>query len=79
MLRMTYHLINVTICAKSFQNPLIYGEVMDGTQNIPNNRPYLPLTSKCDLDLGGRGTGVVLDISPYYSDYLCQVSKSLEL
>jgi hypothetical protein len=28
----------VTICAKYFQNPLINEEVMDGTQNIPNNR-----------------------------------------
>jgi hypothetical protein len=34
----------------------------------------------CDLDLGARGAGVVLEISSYYCDYLCQViSKSLEL
>jgi hypothetical protein len=38
VLHMTYHLIIVTICAKYFQNPLIYEEVMDGTQNIPYNR-----------------------------------------
>jgi hypothetical protein len=38
VLRMTYHLIIVTDCAKYFQNPLIYEEVMDGTQNIPYNR-----------------------------------------
>jgi hypothetical protein len=31
------------------------------------------LTSKCDLDLGSRGAGVVLDILSYYCDYLCQV------
>jgi hypothetical protein len=38
------------------------------------------LTSKCDLDLGGRGAGVVLDISSYNCDYLCQViSNFLEL
>jgi hypothetical protein len=29
------------------------------------------LTSKCDLDLGGRGVGVVHDISSYYYYYLC--------
>jgi hypothetical protein len=38
MLPMTYHLIIVAICAKYLQNPLIYEEVMDGIQNIPNNR-----------------------------------------
>jgi hypothetical protein len=32
VLRMTYHLIIVTIGAKYFQNYLIYGEVMGGTQ-----------------------------------------------
>jgi hypothetical protein len=35
VLRMTCHLIIVTICAKYFQNPLIYEEVMNGTHNIP--------------------------------------------
>jgi hypothetical protein len=40
VLRMTYHLIIVTICAKYFQNPLIYEEVMDRTQNIPKYRIY---------------------------------------
>jgi hypothetical protein len=54
---MTYHLIIVTICAKYFQNPLIYEEVMDRTQNIPYNRLLT-----FDLDLEGRGAGVVLDI-----------------
>jgi hypothetical protein len=38
VLCMTYRLIIVTICAKYFQNPLIYEEVMDRTQNIPYNR-----------------------------------------
>jgi hypothetical protein len=33
-----YCLIIVTICAKYIQNPLIYEEVMYGTQNIPYNR-----------------------------------------
>jgi hypothetical protein len=28
----------VTICAKYFQNPLNYEEVIDRTQNIPYNR-----------------------------------------
>jgi hypothetical protein len=37
VLRMTYHLIIVTISAKYFLNPLIYEEVKDGTQNIPYN------------------------------------------
>jgi hypothetical protein len=32
MLHMTYHLIIVTICAKYFQNPLNYKEVLDRTQ-----------------------------------------------
>jgi hypothetical protein len=36
----TYHLIIVTICAKLFQNPLNYEEVLDRTQNIPYNRLY---------------------------------------
>jgi hypothetical protein len=34
VLRMTHCLINVTICAKYFQNALIYENVMDRTQNI---------------------------------------------
>jgi hypothetical protein len=35
---------------------------------------------KCDLDLGGRDTGVTHDISSYHCDNLCQVfSKSLDL
>jgi hypothetical protein len=38
VLRMTYHFIIVTICVKYFQNPSIYEEVIDGTQNIPYNR-----------------------------------------
>jgi hypothetical protein len=36
VLRMTYRLIIVTICAKYFQNPLNYEE--DLTQNIPYYR-----------------------------------------
>jgi hypothetical protein len=40
----------------------------------------LALTSKCDLDLGGRGAVVVHDISSYYCNYLLQVfSNTLEL
>jgi hypothetical protein len=46
----THRLIN--ICAKYFQNPLNYEEVIDRTQNIPYNRQCQSLTSKCDL--GGR-------------------------
>jgi hypothetical protein len=51
---MTHRLIIVTICAKYLQNPLIYEKVMDRTQNIPYNRICLSLTSKCDLNIGGR-------------------------
>jgi hypothetical protein len=78
VLCMTYHLINITICAKYFQNPLIYEEVMDGTQYILYNRLCQPLTSKCDLDLGGRCAGVVPDILSYYCDYLCLVISKTE-
>jgi hypothetical protein len=35
VLRMTHRLIIVTICAKYFQNPLIYEKVMDRTQKYP--------------------------------------------
>jgi hypothetical protein len=53
---------------------------MDWTQNIPYNRICKSLTSTCDLDLGGRDTGVTHDISSYHCDYFCQVlSKSLDL
>jgi hypothetical protein len=38
VLCMTYRLIIVTICAKYFQNPLNYEEVIDRTQNIPYYR-----------------------------------------
>jgi hypothetical protein len=38
VLRMTHCLIDMTICAKYFQNALIYENVMDRTQNIPYNR-----------------------------------------
>jgi hypothetical protein len=65
----------VTICPKYFQNILIYEEVMDGKQNIPYNRLCKPLTSKCDIDLGGRGTGVVFDISSYCCNFLCLIFK----
>jgi hypothetical protein len=34
---MTYCLITLAICAKYFQNPLIYEKAMDRTQNIPYN------------------------------------------
>jgi hypothetical protein len=77
VLCMTYRLIIVTICAKLFQNPLNYE---DWTQNIPFNRLCLFFTSKRDLDLEGRETGVAHDTSSYNSDYLCQVfSKSFDL
>jgi hypothetical protein len=73
VLHMKYHLIIVTIYAKCIQNPLIYEEVIYWTQNILYNSICLPLTSKCDLNLGGRVDGVVFDISSYYCDNLCQV------
>jgi hypothetical protein len=80
MLRMTFHLIIVTTVPSIFQNPLIYKEVMDRTQNIPNNRLCKHFTSKCDIDIRGKDAVVVLDISSYYCDFLCQViSKSLKL
>jgi hypothetical protein len=80
VLRLTYRLIIVIICAKYSQNPMIYEKVMDWTQNIPYNRLCKSLTSTCDLDIGGRDAGVVLDISSYYCDFLCQeFSKSLDL
>jgi hypothetical protein len=78
VLRMTYRLIIVTFCAKYFQNPLNYKEVIDWTQNIPYNGLCSSLTSKCDL--GGRDPCFVHDISSYYCNYLCQVFlKSLYL
>jgi hypothetical protein len=59
---------------------MIYENVMNWTQNILYNRLCKSLTSKCDIDLEGRGTGVLLDILSYYCDYLCQgISISLEL
>jgi hypothetical protein len=41
------HLIIETICAKYFQNPLNYEEVIDWTQNIPYNRLCKSLTILC--------------------------------
>ena len=38
VLRLTHCLIIVNICAKCFQNPLIYKKVMDRTKKIPYNR-----------------------------------------
>jgi hypothetical protein len=78
VLCMRYRLIIVTICAKYFQNPLNYEEVIDQTQNIPYNRLCQSLTSKCDL--GGKDPCFAPDISSYYRDYLCKVFlKSLDL
>jgi hypothetical protein len=77
---MTYRLIIETICAKYFQIPLNYEEVLDWTQNKPYNRLCKFLTSTCDLDLGGRDTDDMHNISSNHFDYLCQVfSKSLHL
>jgi hypothetical protein len=44
-----------------------------GHKNIPYNRLCKILTSKWDLDLGGRDAGVAHDILSCYSDYLCLV------
>jgi hypothetical protein len=38
---LTYRLIIVIFCAKYFQNPSNYEEVIDGTQNIPYNKLML--------------------------------------
>jgi hypothetical protein len=43
VLRMTHPLIIVTICAKYFQNPLIYEKVMDWTQNIDPGTDYVSI------------------------------------
>jgi hypothetical protein len=52
---------------------------MDRTQNMSYNKPCLALTSKCDVDLEGKGLGVLHDMSSNYCENLCQViSKSLE-
>jgi hypothetical protein len=37
------------------QNSLNYEEVLDRKQNMPYNRLCIALTSKCDLEPGGRG------------------------
>jgi hypothetical protein len=68
VLCMTYRLINITICAKYFQNPFNNVEVIDQTQNIPYNRLCQSLTFKCDL--GGRDPCFAPDISSYYCDNL---------
>jgi hypothetical protein len=38
LLHMAQRLIIVNICAKYLQNPFIYEEVIDRTQNIPFNK-----------------------------------------
>jgi hypothetical protein len=63
VLCMAYRLIIVTICAKYFQNPLNYEEVIDGTQNLPYFRLLIfefGGVTKCDL--GGRDPCFVPDI-----------------
>jgi hypothetical protein len=60
LLRLTCRLVIVNICAEYFQNPLINVKVMNWTQNIPYNRPYASLTSKCYLDFGGRQLDIVV-------------------
>jgi hypothetical protein len=49
VLLMTYHLIIVTICAKYFQNPLIYEEAIDLPINYVN---ILPLSVTLKLEVG---------------------------
>jgi hypothetical protein len=57
VLRMTYYLITVTICAKNIQNPLIYEEVMYGTQtiyiiHITDSLNIWPLSVTLTLEVG---------------------------
>jgi hypothetical protein len=53
----------IPICAKYFQNPFKYVEVIDQTQNIPYNRLCQSLTLKCALR--GRDPCFAPDISSY--------------
>jgi hypothetical protein len=71
VLNSVYCLIIDTICAKYFEKPLNYEEVIDRTKNIPYNRLCSYLTSKCNF--GGRDSCFPPGISSYYYDYLCKV------
>jgi hypothetical protein len=73
LLRMTHCLIIVNNCGKYLQNPFKDKKVLDRTRHIPSNRQCWPWMSKCDLDHGGRGLGVVHDTSFYYNKDVCQV------
>ena len=70
---MTRRLIMVNICAKLFQNPFMDAKVTARTRHIPYNRLFQPLTSKYDLDLGGRDLSLAHDTSSHYGEHFCQV------
>jgi hypothetical protein len=54
VLRMTHPLIIVTICAKYFQNPLIFEEVIDGTKKYQSTDSVnlWPLSVTLTLEVG---------------------------
>ena len=67
----------VNIPAKSIENLMRLGKVIDGTRKT---RPYfLPLTSKCDFDLEATDLSLAPDTLPDDGQHFCQViANSIE-